>query len=192
MKCLFCGGELRKSKANLVNCRICGIVPNPKKLDLGSDEIEILREIGVAKASKLVADYGIKGLEYILKYESFRRKRMYSEIKMLQIPRGMNRKIADRILSSLFGCISPSEMVIAQFLRVCCDTGIPAEKVSKGMEMLYGIARKRTVKLADAAAVYYIISGKIQATSARMFGVTEVALRYTLRKLRSEGYAENL
>jgi len=186
MKCLFCGSEVRLSRANLVSCRVCGIVPNPKKLVLDSDEVNILKEVGAARASKIVADHGIKGLEYILRYESLRRKRMYSEIKMLQLPRGLDRWTADKILSGLFGYISPSEMAIAQFLRICCETGIPANRISIGINILNRIARKRTVKLAEAAAVYYFISGKTQATVSKMFGITDVALRSSLRRLQSE------
>jgi len=187
MKCLFCGSEVRLSRANLVSCRVCGIVPNPKKLVLDSDEVGILREVGVMRASKIVADYGIKGLEYILRYESLRRKKLYSEIKMLPLPRGLDRGTAEKILANLFGYISPSEMAIAQFLRVCCETGIPADRISDGMSILNGIAKKRTVKLAEAAAIYYLISGKTQATVSKMFGVTEVTLRNSLRRLEREG-----
>jgi hypothetical protein len=187
MKCLFCGSEVRLSKANLVNCGVCGIVPNPNKLVLDSDEVKILREIGAMRASKIVADHGAKGLEYILRYESLRRKKLYSEIKMLPLPRGLDRGTAERILANLFGYISPSEMAIAQFLRVCCETGIHAKIISDGVSMLNRIAKKRTVKLSEAAAVYYFISGKTQATVSKMFGVTDVALRNSLRKLESEG-----
>ena len=187
MKCLFCGSEVRLSRANLVNCGVCGIVPNPKKLVLDGDEVKILREVGVMRASKIVADHGVKGLEYILRYESLRRKKLYSEIKMLTLPRGLDRGTAERVLANLFGYISPSEMVMAQFLRICGETGLPANRIADGMAMLNRIVRKRTLKLSEAAAVYYHISGKTQATVSKMFGITDVALRNSLRRLEEEG-----
>jgi hypothetical protein len=188
MRCIFCSSEVRGSRNSaLVTCKVCGLVPNPSKLEgMEGDEIKILLEIGPDKASRVVGEIGVSGLRYVIRYEALRRKGKLSEIRKLREEKPRLRKDADRVLRELFGYISPNELAIAQFIRACADVGIPADRVARGLEMLDRIARKRTLMLSDLAAVCYLVSEKTQATCARMFGVSDVSLRSALRKLEKE------
>jgi len=195
--CVFCGSLVGDTRSRFIYCSKCG-ESIPKELieyyllryglkfeDVKEEFFQANKIIDVAK-TYTVADVS-KAIAYMYYY---RRGKFKKALEIMREGGQRARRTFRKVLKMLFNVtVCLDDCMINLFIEKAEEYGFSEDMILKGVEILKKVSEKRAIFRPMVAAVFYHISEKRlrQKDVAEIFDVTEVAVRYNLRYLESNG-----
>jgi len=194
-KCVFCGNaiSIADRRMNVILCDNCGLSISAQhlssalsKYNLTLDDVGDEIKTAGKKLVKILLEnrVGIGYIAKILAYKHYYERDLKKAFEILkEYQRARSRRKFRTTVYNMFGKkVCMDDCYINLFIEKAVEHGLREDEIVLGIEILREIEKKHALSRTIIAAVFYFVSNFKQVDVARIFGVSDVSIRNTLKK----------